>query len=321
METAGSKQPSRETPGVRATPPAGRAPRSHDLPPRPFHRAPHSAGRVSIPALTLSSETRAPPHSRLTFLRTRPSPPPRSHSRRVHNEFHPPALPPSRGPAGESRSLRGAEPQRTLRVAGKRKGDRCALKVNSNTACKLLGCSPERAPAGTLPQRRALPQGLPGLQTPRDSGVAGGPANPAAPVHLSTCPAPGAEPDPTPPPTDASAFSSPRQSLDPPLSRRGLGAARPAPAIPLGVPPPPLAAHLPQAPFTSGKAALRTQPRHGVEGRLCASGLSRGRGPVSRGRGRPTRRAARGPFRGPGRRKPQLLSGIRLARLSAPALL
>lgn len=55
---------------------------------------------------------------------------------------------------------------------GRGRGDRCALKVNSNTACKLLGCSPERAPAGTLPQRRALPQGLPGLQTPREESRA-----------------------------------------------------------------------------------------------------------------------------------------------------
>lgn len=141
---------------VRATPPAGRGLRSYDLPPRPFQRAPHFAVRVSIPALTLSSGTRAPPHSRPTFLRTRPPRLPAATHGESTMKF-PSALPPSEDRPGAC----GAEPQRALRVAGKRKGDRCALKVNSNTACKLLGCSPERAPAGTLPQRRALPRGLP----------------------------------------------------------------------------------------------------------------------------------------------------------------
>ncbi|XP_021052205.1 formin-like protein 5 [Mus pahari] len=297
METAGSKQPSPETPGS-----------ERRLLPAALRAATTSRRARSTRLCTWPGGTRPPRLPEATRGEfTMNLPPPR------------PCLPPEDRPA--SPGAGGAERQRTLRTAGKRKGDRCALKVNSNTACKLLGCSPERAPAGTLPQRRALPQGLPRAATPREEP----PAAPQAPRRQSIYPParlPALNPiPPRPPPTDASAFSSPGQSMDPRLSRRGLGAARPAPAIPLGslrrsLPTPP-------SPFYLRQAALRTQPRRGVEGRLCASGPSggRGRGPVSRGRGRPTRRAARGPFRGPGRRKPQLLSGLQLARLSAPALL
>lgn len=185
------------------------------------------------------------------------SPPPRSHSRRVHNEFPPtPALPPSRGPAGESRSLQGRAAADTP-GGGEKEGEPVRHSKLTRTqpanfwAAARNARRPERSRSAE-PSRR----GCPGCNPPR--GVAGGPASPAAPVHLSTCPAPGAEPDPTPPPTDASAFSSPGQSRDPPLSRRGLGAARLAPAIPLGVPPP-LAAH-PPAPFTSGKPPFERSP-------------------------------------------------------------
>nr|XP_034356668.1 uncharacterized protein LOC117707328 [Arvicanthis niloticus] len=273
--------------------------------------------RPRILVFTLSLATRAPPHQpRPAFLRTRP---PRLPEATQSISLGPSSL---GGLSCESRSLRGRAAAGTT-GGGEEERHPSALKVNSITACKLLGCSPEPAPAGTLPQRRALPQGLPHpparLQAPRGSRrPPRKPCGASPSIHLPNSRRP--ELNPIPPrhriPRAHSALSQAVYgSAAVPAGTRGgeAGARHPA-----GVPPS-LAAH--PEPFYLRQAAFRTQHRSGVEGRLCASGLSRGRVPVSRGRGRPTRRAAGGPFRGPGRRKPQLLSAFQLARLSAPALL
>lgn len=168
METAGSKQPAVRRPGPSDAScwPRSAQPRPPAAPPP---GAPHFAVRGEHPHLSPCPQEPGVPLIPAHLPQDPTSPPPRSHSRRVHNQF-PPALPPSEdGPV--SPGACGAEPQRALPGGGEEERDTSALKVNSNTACKLLGCSPERAPAGTLPQRRAIPQGLPRLQPPE--GVAG----------------------------------------------------------------------------------------------------------------------------------------------------
>lgn len=215
--------------------------------------------------------------------------------------------------------LRGRAPAGAARAAGTRKGTGAHSKLPPTQPANFWAAArnarrPELSRSAE-PSRR----GCPGCSPP-GGGVSGRPAalrrgSIHTPAQLLLT---GAYPVPTPPAADATASSSHQHSTNPPLSRRGLGAARPAPAIPLGVPPP-LAAH--PEPFYLRRAALRTDHRLGVAGPVCASGLILGRVSVSRGRGRPRRRAASGSFRGLGRRKPQQRSGLRLARLSAPALL
>lgn len=179
------------------------------------------------------------------------SPPPRSHSRRVHNEF-PPALPPSEdGPA--SPGACGAEPQRALRVAGKSKGTRARSKLTRTQPANFWAAA-RNARRPEL-SRSAEPSrgGCPGCNPPR--GAAGGPASPAAPVHLYTCPTPcDRSLTPSHPATDGRAHSALPGSL---WIRRCPGGdsweARPAPAIPLGS----LHRSLPTpSPVTSGKLPL-----------------------------------------------------------------
>ncbi|MEJ1277584.1 hypothetical protein NN561_008501 [Cricetulus griseus] len=150
METARSKQPAVRHPGAES-----------------------GSERRLLLAATVSAATTVR-RARSTRLRT--------------SATHPPALPPSEDrPA--SPGAAGPSPSWRCPGGGDEEGDRCALKVTTNTACKLLGCSPERAPAGTVPQRRALPQGLPGLLAPR-GGSLWPPSSPPARVHPYTCPTP-----------------------------------------------------------------------------------------------------------------------------------
>lgn len=301
---------------VRATPPAGRGLRSHDLPPRPFHRAPHFAVRGEHPRLHLVLRNPGDPSSRPTVFRTRPRRlPEATHGESTMN--FPPALPPSED-CPVSPGACGAEPQRALRVARKKKGTRAHSKLTRSQAANFWAAArnarrPELSRSAE-PSRR----GCPGCNPPRVSPVAPQALRSPSIYTPAQLPATGAL-------TQSHPATDRRERIQ--LSRAVYGSA----AVPAGTwggeagarhpagVPPSLAAH-PKS-FYLRQAAFRTQHRRGVEGRLCASGLSRGRVPVSRGRGRPTRRAAGGPFRGPGHRKPQLLSGFQLARLSAPALL
>lgn len=125
----------------------------------------------------------------------------------------PPALPPSEDrPA--SPGAAGPSPSRRCPGGGQEAGERCALKVATNTACKLLGCSPAHALSGTVPQRRALPQGLPGWLAPRGKGGGGRVARVPAtfrrrPIETpAPVPVTGAYPNATPPPPAAGATSS-----------------------------------------------------------------------------------------------------------------
>lgn len=138
---------------------------------------------MSIPALTLFSEPLPPTHTLTVHLRTRPP--------HLHEATHP-SLQPCHPPRTVllAPGLRDRAPAGAARGGGQEAGEPCALKVATNTACKLLGCSRPELSRSAEPSRR----GCPGGSSPggREEGTSRRcPRNPPAPAHRDTCPSLG----------------------------------------------------------------------------------------------------------------------------------
>lgn len=218
METARCKQPAQDSRALSPGPSDAscRSPRSEQAQPLAAPAPPGSAlpGVGEQPHLAMNPGA---PTLTVQPSRTRP---PQSRSRRVLNDS-PPALPP---PAD-----RRANPGAAGRMAGQKRTREHAKLMRTQPANFWAAARNARRPEffrSAEPSRR-------GCRAAPPRTVVGGPA---ALRRQSTCLTPGGRSPAQPQAATNSRerVRPQRQSTDPPLSRRGLGAARPAPAIPLG---------------------------------------------------------------------------------------